>query len=87
MWIHVRKRLHPGLALPCQYLPDLDHATHNRRLQRRLVVAERYLWVANYAINTKKGIDMTAHSARCRHLYELRHDHVGTVELANKVRL
>ena len=41
--------------------------THNKRLQRGLVVEEKYLRVANYAINMNKEIDMIAHSCGLRH--------------------
>jgi len=37
--------------------------THNPRLQRGLVVEEKYLRVANYAMGMNKEIDMIAHSA------------------------
>jgi len=36
--------------------------THNKRLQRALVVEEKYLRVANYALNMNREIDMIAHS-------------------------
>ena len=39
--------------------------THNKRLQRGLVVEEKYLRVANYAMNMNKEIDMIAHSCGC----------------------
>lgn len=58
--------------------------THNRRLQRGLVVEEKYLRVANYALNMNKEIDMIAHSCGCRHARELRRDHVRIVESANQ---
>ncbi len=56
--------------------------THNRRLQRGLVVEEKYLRVANYAINLNKEVDMIAHSCGCRHARELRREHVRIVESA-----
>jgi glutamate synthase domain-containing protein 2 len=56
--------------------------THNRRLQRGLVVEEKYLRVANYAINMNKEVDMIAHSCGCRHARELRREHVRIVESA-----
>jgi len=56
--------------------------THNRRLQRGLVVEEKYLRVANYAININKEVDMIAHSCGCRHARELRREHVRIVESA-----
>ena len=54
--------------------------THNRRLQRGLVVEEKYVRVANYAINMSKEIDMIAHSCGCLHARELRREHVRIVE-------
>lgn len=54
--------------------------THNHRLQRGLVVSEKYLRVANYALNMNKEIDMIAHSCGCRHARELRRDHVRIVQ-------
>jgi len=56
--------------------------THNRRLQRGLVVEEKYMRVANYAISMNKEIDMIAHSCGCRHARELRREHVRIVESA-----
>jgi len=58
--------------------------THNRHLQRGLVVEEKYLRVANYAINMNKEIDMIAHSCGLRHARELRREHVRIVETAGK---
>jgi glutamate synthase domain-containing protein 2 len=58
--------------------------THNRRLQRGLVVEEKYLRVANYAINMNKEVDMIAHSCGCRHARELRREHVRIVESAGR---
>jgi glutamate synthase domain-containing protein 2 len=54
--------------------------THNRRLQRGLVVEEKYVRVANYAINMRKEIDMIAHSCGCVHARDLRRDHVRVVQ-------
>jgi glutamate synthase domain-containing protein 2 len=56
--------------------------THNRRLQRGLVVEEKYMRVANYALSMNKEIDMIAHSCGCRHARELRREHVRIVESA-----
>jgi glutamate synthase domain-containing protein 2 len=56
--------------------------THNRRLQRGLVVEEKYLRVANYALNMNREIDMIAHSCGCRHARELRREHVRIVQSA-----
>lgn len=58
--------------------------THNRRLQRGLVVEEKYLRVANYARNMNKEIDMIAHSCGLHHARELRREHVRIVETAGK---
>jgi glutamate synthase domain-containing protein 2 len=56
--------------------------THNPRLQRGLVVEEKFIRVANYAINMNKEIDMIAHSCGCRHARELRREHVRIVQTA-----
>jgi glutamate synthase domain-containing protein 2 len=58
--------------------------THNRRLQRGLVVEEKYLRVAQYALNMAKEIDMIAHSCGVRHARELRREHVRIVQDANR---
>jgi glutamate synthase domain-containing protein 2 len=58
--------------------------THNKRLQRGLVVEEKYLRVANYARNMNMEIDMIAHSCGCRHARELRREHVRIVQTANQ---
>jgi glutamate synthase domain-containing protein 2 len=58
--------------------------THNKRLQRGLVVEEKYLRVANYCKNMNKEIDMIAHSCGCRHARELRREHVRIVRSANE---
>jgi len=54
--------------------------THNPRLQRGLVVEEKYLRVANYAIGMNKEIDMIAHSCGCRHARDLKREHVRIVQ-------
>jgi glutamate synthase domain-containing protein 2 len=54
--------------------------THNKRLQRALVVEEKYLRVANYANNMNREIDMIAHSCGVRHARELRREHVRVVQ-------
>ncbi len=59
-------------------------ATHNRRLQRGLVVEEKYLRVAHYCQNMNKEIDMIAHSCGCRHARELKREHVRIVQSANQ---
>ncbi len=56
--------------------------THNPRLQRGLVVEEKYLRVANYAIGMNKEIDMIAHSCGCRHARDLKREHVRIVQTA-----
>lgn len=58
--------------------------THNRRLQRGLVIEEKYLRVAQYARNMNKEIDMIAHSCGLRHGRELRREHVRLVESPNR---
>ncbi len=58
--------------------------THNKRLQRGLVVEDKYLRAANYARNMNKEIDMIAHSCGLRHARELRREHVRIVETAGK---
>jgi glutamate synthase domain-containing protein 2 len=54
--------------------------THSTRLQRALVVEEKYLRVANYANNMNREIDMIAHSCGVRHARELRREHVRLVQ-------
>ena len=54
--------------------------THNKRLQRALVVDEKYLRVANYCMNMNREIDMIAHSCGVRHARELRREHVRLVQ-------
>jgi glutamate synthase domain-containing protein 2 len=56
--------------------------THNRRLQRGLVVEEKHLRVAHYAQNMNKEIDMIAHSCGLRHAREFRREHVRVVTSA-----
>src|SRR5713226_8216915 len=56
--------------------------THNHRLQRGLVVEEKYLRVANYAMGMNKEIDMIAHSCGCRHARDLKREHVRIVQTA-----
>jgi glutamate synthase domain-containing protein 2 len=58
--------------------------THNPRLQRGLVVEEKFQRVANYARNMNKEIDMIAHSCGCRHARELKREHVRIVQTANQ---
>ncbi len=56
--------------------------THNPRLQRGLVVEEKFQRVANYATGMNKEIDMIAHSCGCRQARELRREHVRVVQTA-----
>ncbi len=58
--------------------------THNRHLQRGLVVEEKYLRVANYARNMNKEIDMIAYSCGLHHARQLKREHVRIVETAGK---
>jgi glutamate synthase domain-containing protein 2 len=58
--------------------------THNTRLQRGLVVEEKYMRVAQYAVNMNKEIDMIAHCCGCRHSRELRREHVRIVQTAGQ---
>jgi len=58
--------------------------THNKRLQRGLVVEEKYLRVAHYATNMVKEIDMIAHSCGLSHARQLRREHVRVVQDANR---
>ena len=56
--------------------------THNKRLQRGLVVEEKYQRVANYAAGMNKEIEMIAHSCGLKHARELRREHVRLVQTA-----
>jgi len=58
--------------------------THNKRLQRGLVVEEKYLRVANYSTGMNREIDMIAHCCGCRHARELRREHVRVVQTAGQ---
>jgi glutamate synthase domain-containing protein 2 len=58
--------------------------THNKRLQRALVVQEKYLRVANYANNMNREIDMIAHSCGVRHARELKREHVRIVQASGQ---
>jgi len=53
--------------------------THHLRLQRGLVVTDKKIRVANYAMNMNREIDMIAHSCGVRHARELRRQHVRLV--------
>lgn len=54
--------------------------THNPRLQRGLVVADKAARVAHYCRNMNKEIDMIAHSCGLRHAREFRREHVRIVQ-------
>ena len=54
--------------------------THNKRLQRALVVEEKYLRVAHYCANLNHEVDMIAHSCGVRHARELGREHVRLVQ-------
>ena len=54
--------------------------THNPKLQRGLVVEEKYLRVANYCRNMNREIDMIAHSCGLRHAREFNRGHVRIVQ-------
>jgi glutamate synthase domain-containing protein 2 len=54
--------------------------THNPRLQRGLVVEEKYLRVAHYAQGLQKEIEMIAHSCGLEHARELQRHHVRIVQ-------
>ncbi len=54
--------------------------THNPRLQRGLVVEEKWQRVANYCNNMNKEIDMIAHSCGLHHAREFRREHVRIVQ-------
>lgn len=56
--------------------------THNKRLQRGLVVQEKFLRVANYAKGMNRELEMIAHSCGVRHARELRREHVRLVQTA-----
>ena len=58
--------------------------THNKRLQRALVVEEKYQRVANYAANMNREIDMIAHSCGVRHARELSREHVRIVQASGQ---
>lgn len=56
--------------------------THNKRLQRGLVVEEKFQRVANYAQGMNKELEMIAHSCGLLHARELRREHVRLVQTA-----
>ena len=58
--------------------------THNLKLQRGLVVEEKFERVANYCRNMNKEIDMIAHSCGLQHAREFRREHVRIVQSAGR---
>ena len=58
--------------------------THNKRLQRALVVEEKFQRVANYAMNMNREVDMIAHSCGVRHARELKREHVRLVQASGQ---
>jgi glutamate synthase domain-containing protein 2 len=56
--------------------------THNKRLQRGLVVEEKDQRVANYVSKFNKDIELLAHSCGLKHARELRREHVRIVQTA-----
>lgn len=58
--------------------------THNKRLQRGLVVEEKYLRAANYAQMMNKEIEMIAHACGLKHARELEREHVRIVQQAGR---
>ena len=57
------------------------HSVLRKRLQ---VVEEKYLRVANYAMNMNREIDMSAHSCGVRHARGLRREHVCIVQASGQ---
>ena len=58
--------------------------THNKRLQRGLVVRDKAQRVANYCRSVNAEIDMIAHSCGLTHARELRRRHARIVQTAGK---
>jgi hypothetical protein len=54
--------------------------THNPRLQRGLVVQEKFQRVANYAAGMNKDIEMIAHACGVAHPRLLRREHCRIVQ-------
>ena len=72
-------------ALRChQHTCPTGVTTHNKRLQRALVVEEKFVRVANYASNMNREIDMIAHSCGVRHARELKREHVRLVQASGQ---
>jgi glutamate synthase domain-containing protein 2 len=58
--------------------------THNERLQRGLVVEEKFTRVANYAKGMNKEVEMIAHSCGVPHARLLKREHVRIVQTSGK---
>jgi glutamate synthase domain-containing protein 2 len=58
--------------------------THNKRLQRGLVVGDKAQRVANYALNMNREIEMIAHACGLRHARQLRREHVRIVQATGR---
>jgi len=54
--------------------------THDERLQRGLVIEEKYIRVANYCTSLCQEVDMLAHSCGLHHAREFRREHVRIVQ-------
>ena len=54
--------------------------THDPKLQRGLVVEEKWERVRNYCRSMNREIDMIAHSCGLRHAREFRREHVRIVQ-------
>lgn len=68
-----------GMELPHQRL-STGITTHNKHLQRGLVVEGKYLRVANFARMMNKEIEMIAHACGLKHARELAREHVRIVQ-------
>lgn len=55
-------------------------ATHNPKLQRGLVVEDKAMRVAHYALNMRKEMQMIAHACGLKHARQLRREHVRIVQ-------
>ena len=56
--------------------------THNRRMQKGLVVSDKATRVAHYARNLNREVDMLAHSCGLRHARQFRRQHARIVQVA-----
>lgn len=59
-------------------------ATHDPRLQRGLVVADKATRVASYCRNMNKEVEMIAHSCGLRDARDLRREHVRIVQASGQ---